>query len=107
MRIPGRLAELLRIRPRCSGTGRPLPLRVWPGEAALWLDENGVRRPRAARHALAALAIPGARGRYAARAAGGGTVVTGPVSALALRDAEAEMQFVFRVTPYGYGDEAF
>jgi hypothetical protein len=38
---------------------------------------------------------------------GGGAVVIGPVSALALRDAEAAMQFVFRVTPCGYGEEPF
>lgn len=107
MRLVATLAALLRIRPVRGAAGRPLPVRVWPGEAALWLDENGVRRPRAARHVLAALAIPGTRGRYAARATGSGTVVIGPVSALALRDAEAEMQFVFRVTPYGYGEEAF
>jgi len=73
----------------------------------LWLAENGVRRPRAARHALAALARPGTRGRYAACAVSGGTVLIGPVSALALRNAEAEVQFVFQVTPYGYGEEAF
>ncbi|MCJ2073260.1 hypothetical protein MKK75_31500 [Methylobacterium sp. J-030] len=82
-------------------------MRVWPGEAALWLGENGACRPRAVRHMLAALAISGTRGRYAARAAGGSKVVIGPVSALALHDAEAEMQFVFRITPYGYGEEAF
>jgi hypothetical protein len=103
----GRLSALLRIRPGHNRSGRPRPLRVWPGEAVLWLAENGVHRPRAARHALAALARPGARGPYAARAVGGGAVVIGPVSALALRDAEAAMQFVFRVTPCGYGEEPF
>ena len=33
-------------------------------------DENGVRRPRAARHVLASLAALDRRGRYAARAEG-------------------------------------
>jgi hypothetical protein len=97
----------VRIRGIPDRAGRPVPLRAWPAEAALWLDENGARHPRAARHALAALAALGLRGRYAARAEGGAKIVTGPVSALALRDAEAETGFVFRVTPYGYGAEAF
>jgi hypothetical protein len=94
----------------CSRRGRagaPLPLRVWPEEAALWLDENGARRPRAARHALAALAALGLRGGYAARAEGGGKVMVGPASALALRDVEAEIRFVFELTPCGYGEEPF
>ena len=101
----------------------------------MWLDENGVRRPRAARHALVALAVLGRRGRYAARREAGGKVVTGPVgappdraaigrgssswcdalacaepvstssaSALALRDAEAEIRFVYRVASCGGGE---
>lgn len=90
-----------------DGAGRPLPLRVWPADAALWLDENGARRGRAARHALAALAAIGPRGAYAARAEGGGRIITGPASALALPDAEAETGFVFHVTPYGHGEEPF
>lgn len=105
MRIAARLSALLRSRR--SGTGRGLPVRLWPDEAALWLDENGVRRPRAARHALAALAILGRRGRYAARKEAGVKVVTGPASALALRDAEAEIQFVFRVASCGDEKEPF
>ncbi|MGH1590405.1 hypothetical protein ACRBEV_21295 [Methylobacterium phyllosphaerae] len=103
MSIRARLAG----RPCPDGPAPPLPLRVWPDDATVWLAENGVQRPRAARHALAALAALGLRGRYAARRAGAGTVVTGPASALALRDAEAEIGFVFRVTPYGYGAEGF
>lgn len=103
MRIAARLSARLGLR----GTGRPVPVRLWPEEAALWLDENGVRRPRAARHALAALAILGRRGRYAARREGGGQVVIGPASALALRDAEAVIAFVVRVTSCGYGEEPF
>lgn len=107
MRCLGRPFARLRLRPR----RRLRPVRVWPGEAALWLDENGVRHPRAARHVLAALAgrVTGrpTHGRYAARTAEGGTILTGPVSALALHDAEATIQFVVRVTPYGYGEEAF
>jgi hypothetical protein len=96
-----------RSRPRRCAADSPFPLRLWPEEAALWLGENRARRPRAARQALAALAAREARGRYAARAEGGGAVVTGPVSALALRDAEAAIQFVFRLTPDGYGEEPF
>lgn len=69
----------------------------------MWLDENRARRPRSARHALSALAALSTRGRYAARAEEGGRIVTGPASALALRDAGAEIAFVFRVTSYGYG----
>lgn len=107
MRIRGLLDAARRSRSRRGGTGHPVPVRLWPGEAALWLHENGVLRPRAARHALAALAIRGTRGRYAARSEGGGTIVAGPASVLALRDAEAEIQFVFRVTPCGYGEEPF
>ncbi|AIQ89466.1 protein of unassigned function [Methylobacterium oryzae CBMB20] len=38
---------------------------------------------------------------------GAGKIVTGPASALALRDSEAEIGFVFQVTPYGYGAEKF
>lgn len=94
----------MRIRKIPDRAGRPVPLRAWPAEAALWLDENGARHPREAHHALAALDL---RGRYAARAEGGAKIVTEPVSALALRDAEAETGLVFRVTPYGYGEEAF
>jgi hypothetical protein len=91
-----------------GGAGRrPLPLRAWPADAALWLDENGARRPRAARHILAALAARGARGAFAARAAGGGQVVAGPVSVLTLPDARAETDFVFHLTPYGHGEEPF
>lgn len=52
-------------------------------------------------------ASPGGAARDAARTAEGGTILTGPVSALALHDAEATIQFVVRVTPYGYGEEAF
>lgn len=107
MRICGLLNVARRSRPRRGGTGRPVPVRLWPEEATLWLDENGVLQPRAARHALAALAVLGRRGRYAARSAGGGKVVAGPASVLALRDAEAEIHLVFRVTPDGYGAEDF
>ncbi|MDP4005410.1 hypothetical protein [Methylobacterium sp. NEAU K] len=84
---------------------RPGPVRLWPADESVWLDENGARRPRAARHVLRALAALGPRGRYAARAEGRGKIVTGPVSALALRDAEAESRFVFRLTPLGYGED--
>jgi hypothetical protein len=94
-----------RIRP--DGPGHPVPMRAWPEDEALWLDENGVRRPRAARHVLASLAALDRRGRYAARAEGAARILTGPVSALALRDADAAIGFVLSVTPYGYGEEAF
>ena len=108
MRIAARLTAVLRLCPHRGGAGRgappACPLRLWPDEAAVWLDENGVRRPRAARHALVALAILGRRGRYAARKEVGGKVVTGPASALALRDAEAEIQFVYRVASCGDGE---
>ncbi|SDN69027.1 hypothetical protein SAMN05216360_110150 [Methylobacterium phyllostachyos] len=113
MRIAARLSARLRFGLRRGGTACaspvpvPVPVRRWPEEAALWLDENGVRRPRAARHALVALAILGRRGRYAARRAGSGKVVTGPASVLALHDAQAEIAFVFRVTSCGYGEEPF
>ena len=95
------------LRTRPDGPRHPVPLRAWPEDEALWLDENGVRRPRAARHVLASLAALDRRGRYAARAEGGARILTGPVSALALRDADAAIGFVFSVTPYGYGEEAF
>lgn len=101
------LLDAARLRPRRRATGAPRPLRLWPEDAAVWLEENGARHPRAARDALAALAVLEARGRYAAHAAGGGKRVTGPASALALGDAEAEIQFVFRVTSYGYGGAEF
>ncbi|MCJ2048595.1 hypothetical protein [Methylobacterium sp. J-070] len=101
-----RIRAPLAVRPE-PRLGRPLPLRTWPTDATLWLDENGARCPRAARHALAALATLEPGGRYAARAVGAGTIVTGPASALALRDREAEIGFVFHLTPYGYGEEAF
>ncbi len=104
MRIRARLAAL---RPPARGAGKPLPLRVWPADESVWLDENGVRHARAARRALAALAALGSCGRYGARIAGRGKVVTGPASALVLRDAEAEIGFVLSVTPYGYGAEPF
>ncbi len=107
MRIAALLGAIVRSRPYRGGARAPVPVRVWPEEGALWLDENGVRRPRAARHALAALAVLGIRGRFAARAEGGGKLVTGPVSALVLRDAEAEIRFVFRITPYGDGADPF
>ena len=55
----------------------------------------------------AALATVGSRGRYAARAEGGGKIVAGPASALVLGDAEAEIGFVLSLTPYGYGAEPF
>lgn len=97
----------MRFRARPEGHRPPRPVRAWPEEGALWLDENGVRRPRAARHVLAALAARAPRGRYMARAEGGALILTGPSSALVLRDAEAAMRFVFSVTPYGYGEEAF
>ncbi|MGH1573593.1 hypothetical protein ACRAWG_26740 [Methylobacterium sp. P31] len=84
-----------------------MPLRLWPRDEATWLDENGARHPIAARDVLSALAKHGSQGPYAARLEGGGTVVAGPVSALALPDARAEIQFVFRVTPIGYGEESF
>ena len=80
------------------------PVRLWPADETLWLRENGAWRPRAARHVLCALAALGRRGRYAARPDGGAKIITGPVSALALPDAEAEIRFVFRVTPLGYGE---
>ncbi|MCJ2139617.1 hypothetical protein [Methylobacterium sp. E-066] len=83
------------------------PVRLWPADETLWLRENGAWCPRAARHVLCALAALGRRGRYAARSEGDGKIVTGPVSTLALPDAEAEIRFVFRVTPLGYGEAAF
>lgn len=87
--------------------GRPRHVRLWPGDEAVWLRENGAWRPRAARHVLRALAALGPKGRYAARPEGHGKVVTGPVSTLALPDAEAEIRFVFRITPLGYGEADF
>lgn len=87
------------------GAGRPV--RVWPADETLWLRENGAWRPRAARHVLHALASLGSRGRYAAHAERGVKIVTGPVSTLALPDAEAKIRFVFHVTPLGYGEAAF
>ncbi|MGU3466737.1 hypothetical protein ACLBXO_17965 [Methylobacterium sp. C33D] len=105
MRLRARLAAALRSPAR--GAGTPLPLRVWPADEAAWLEENGVRHPRAVRRTLAALAVPGSRGRYGARVEGRGKVVTGPASALVLRDAEAEIGFVLGLTPCGYGAEPF
>ncbi|KAA0123393.1 hypothetical protein CIW48_13190 [Methylobacterium sp. P1-11] len=95
------------VRRLSRGTRDTLPLRVWPADEVVWLDENGVRRPRAARRALAALATVGSRGRYAARSEGGGKIVVGPASALVLGDAEAEIGFVLSLTPYGYGAQPF
>ncbi|MFC6742462.1 hypothetical protein [Methylobacterium tardum] len=43
------------LRARPDGPGHPVPMRAWPEDEALWLDENGVRRPQAARHVLASL----------------------------------------------------
>ncbi|MGT2488281.1 hypothetical protein ACU4GA_24820 [Methylobacterium oryzae CBMB20] len=57
MRLRARLAAAL--RPPARGAGPRLPLRVWPADEAAWLDENGVRHPRAARRTLAALASLG------------------------------------------------
>lgn len=102
-----RIRALRAARPDPGCAAPQLPLRFWPEDATVWLAENGVRRPRAARHALAALAALGLRGRYEARRVGAGKIVTGPASALALRDSEAEIGFVFQVTPYGYGAEKF
>ncbi|SEI01127.1 hypothetical protein SAMN02799636_04911 [Methylobacterium sp. 275MFSha3.1] len=105
MRLRARLAAAL--RPPARAGVQHLPQRVWPGEEAAWRDENGVRHPRAVRRALAALAALEPRGRYGARIEGRGKVVTGPASALVLRDAEAEIGFVLGLTPDGYGAEPF
>jgi hypothetical protein len=108
VRIRDVLTAVVRPHPgRRGGAGRPLLLRVWPDDAALWLDENGARHRRAARHVLASLAALRSGGRYGAREAGNGKIVTGPVSALTLRDPQAESGFVFCLTPYGYGEEPF
>jgi len=98
-------AVLDAIVPRPRGPRHPV--RQWPADETLWLRENGAWRPRAARHVLCALAALGRRGRYAARAEHEAKIITGPVSALALPDAEAEIRFVFRLTPLGYGEAAF
>ncbi|QGY03470.1 hypothetical protein MMSR116_17385 [Methylobacterium mesophilicum SR1.6/6] len=108
MRIREVLAAVVRPHPgQRGGTGRPLPVRIWPDDAALWLDENGVRHRRAARHVLASLAALRHGGRYGARVAGTGKVVTGPVSVLTLRDPQDECGFVFCLTPCGHGEEHF
>ena len=101
------MAAAGRPHPRRGGAGRPLPVRAWPDDAALWLDENGTRRPQRARQALAALAALGLRGRFGARTEGAGRIVTGPASVLALRDGPAEIGFVFSLTLYGYGQAPF
>ncbi|MCJ2057251.1 hypothetical protein MKL09_11870 [Methylobacterium sp. J-048] len=98
-------AVLDAFAPGPRGTGRPV--RVWPADESVWLRENGARRPRAARHVLRALASLGPRGRYEAHTEHGAKILTGPVSTLALPDAEAEIRFVFRITPLGYGETAF
>ncbi|SFU73911.1 hypothetical protein SAMN02799643_02071 [Methylobacterium sp. UNCCL125] len=105
MRI--RALRVAAMRPPSRGDRPSLPRRVWPADAAAWRDENGVRQPRAARRTLAALAALESRGRYDAWAEGEGKVVAGPVSALVLGDAEAEIGFVFSLTPDGYGAEPF
>ncbi|MHB2207879.1 hypothetical protein [Methylobacterium sp. CM6257] len=101
------LHRLEGIRPRKREADRFVPLRQWPQDEAAWLDENGARHPTAARDVLSALGGRGPRGPYAARPEGDGVVVAGPVSALALSDAQAEIRFVFRVTLFSHGEEAF
>ncbi len=81
-------------------------MRQWPEDETVWLNENDARRPSAARQILSAVASLRSRGRYVVRLEGRGKIVIGPVSALTLCDAEAEIQFVFCVTPFGYGEDS-
>ncbi|MGT2481667.1 SGNH/GDSL hydrolase family protein [Methylobacterium oryzae CBMB20] len=101
-RAPRRGPAAARARRRAA----PAPA-VWPADEAAWLDENGVRHPRAARRTSRRWRRSGPAAGTRARIEGGGKVVTGPASALILRDAEAEIGFVLGLTPDGYGAEPF
>ncbi len=80
-------------------------MRQWPEDETVWLNENDARRPSSARQILSAVASLRSRGQYVVCLEGRGKIIKGPVSALTLCDAEAEIQFVFRLTPLGYGDD--